>query len=104
MQPSALPPDDRALLLQLEEAVNKHFYDGCDRITQALLAHCQWSIAVNLDMPILTITCTNAETYWSIVGNIRNISEYLSRVTRMSRIEVIPGDRKNIYFEVEIGA
>lgn len=111
MKRPLLPPDDqapdftpldRSLQLQLEEAVSKHFYAGCDRITQTLLSQCQWSIAVNLDLPTLAITCPDAEKYWHIVHNIENISKYLQRVTFTSRIEVIPLDRKNRYFAVEM--
>jgi hypothetical protein len=94
---------DQILQSQLEEAVGHYFYAGCDRITKTILAQCQWSI-VTLDMPTLTIACPDAETYWNLVGNIKCISDYLSRVTRPSRIEVIPGDRKNFYFKVEVGS
>ncbi|MBD2185663.1 hypothetical protein H6S82_02415 [Planktothrix sp. FACHB-1355] len=113
MKTFILPPDDlapictsvdRDLLSQLQEAVSNHFYAGCDRITQTLLTQCQWSLTTNQDVPTLKIFCPDAETYWDIVGNMENISEYLSRVTQSSRIEVIPGDKKNIYFEVETGA
>ncbi|HAG82092.1 MAG TPA: hypothetical protein DCL61_13225 [Cyanobacteria bacterium UBA12227] len=111
MKTPKLPPDDlaptltaldRRLLLQLEEAVSNQFYAGCDRITQTFLAQCQWSLTINLEIPILTIACPDAETYWHITTNIENISKYLLRVTCTSRIEVIPGDNKNIYFQVEI--
>ncbi|NJR63354.1 MAG: hypothetical protein HC769_34000 [Cyanobacteria bacterium CRU_2_1] len=113
MKTSLLPFDDQVstftsldqrLLLQLEAVVSQHFYGGCDRITQALLAQCQWSLVANLDTPILKIICPDAETYWNIVGNIEHISDYLSRVTRTGKIEVIPGDKKNVYFEIELGA
>lgn len=112
MKPSTTLPNDRAtalftldqsLLVQLSEAVSNHFYYKCDRITQTLLSQCQWSIAANLDMPTLTVACPDAKTYWNVVSNIERISEYLSRVTRISRIEVIPRDKRNIYFEVTIG-
>ena len=111
MKNSPLPPDDlapvpstvdRVLLLQLEETVSNQFYAGCDRITQTLLGQCQWSLTANLDVPTLTIFCPNTETYWSIVGNIENISNYLRRVIPSSRIEVTPGDKKNVPFEVEV--
>jgi len=112
MKTSMLPPDDLAptptsidqfLQSQLEEALSYYFYAGCDRITQTLLSRCEWSIE-NLDVPTLTISCPDAETYWYLVGNIKCISDYLSRVTRPSKIEVLPGDKKNFYFQVEIGA
>jgi hypothetical protein len=112
MKTPILPPDDlapvltpldRSLLLQLKEVVNKQFYNHCDRITQALLTQCQWSITTNSDVPTLMLTCPDAETYWNIVDSIETISRYLSNITHTSRIKVIPGDRKNIYFEVEIG-
>lgn len=106
-----LPPDDLAPIptrldqiwqLQLEESVSQRFYDGCDRLTQTLLAQCQWSITT-IDVPTLTIACPDTETYWNLVSNIKNISKYLSLVTRASRIEVIPKNKKNISFEVEVG-
>ena len=112
MKKSMLPPDDlaptptsldRILQSQLEEAVSYYFYAGCDRITQTILSRCQWSIE-NLDIPTLTITCPDTETYWNLVGNIKCISDYLSRLSRPSKIEVVPGNQKNFYFEVEIGA
>lgn len=112
MKTSIFPPDDlapiptsldRILQSQLEEAVSYYFYAGCDRITQTILSQCQWSIET-LDIPTLTITCPNAETYWYFVGHIKCISDYLSRVTRPSRIEVLPTDKKNFHFKVEIGA
>ncbi|MCU0526275.1 MAG: hypothetical protein MUF72_15780 [Elainella sp. Prado103] len=102
-QPAAITPFDRALLLQLEQVVSQHFYFGCDRITQALLARCWWSITMNLDMPTLTIACPDSETYWNMVSHIKTISEYLVNTTHISRIEVIPQNRKNLYFQVEVG-
>lgn len=108
-----LPPDDRASQptpldqhwhAQLGAAVNYYFYAGCDRITQSLLGQCQWLIDVKQEPPTLRITCPDADIYWYVVGNIKNIGNYLSRVTGASKIQVIPEDRRNIYFEVEVGA
>lgn len=113
MNSPMLPPDDRAsaltpfdslLLSELEAALNRRFYEGCDRVTQIILAQCQWSIATNQDLPILTIACPDAALYWDIVNSIENISKYLSQVCRASKIEVIPGDRKCMYFAVEISS
>lgn len=107
-----LPPDDLApiptrldqiLQLQLEESASQRFYAGCDQTTQTLLAQCRWSIT-SLDVPTLTIACPDTETYWNLVGNIKSISKYLLLVTRASRIEVIPKNKKNISFEVEVRA
>lgn len=102
-QPPPLTSLDRALLLQLEQAVSHHFYSSCDRITQAILSHCECSITVTLDVPTLTIACPNSESYWNTVGHIKLISEYLVNTTHISRIEVIPKDRKNLYFQMEVG-
>lgn len=108
-----LSPDDQAfsltsvdytLFAQLEYAVSTHFYSSCDFNTQELLAQCQWAITTSLGLPTLTISCPNSETYWHIVSNIQSISHSLAHVTHASRIEVIPGSRRNIYFEIEIGA
>jgi hypothetical protein len=112
MKSSLIPPDDRAttptdldqaLLLQLEKAVGKHFYAGCDRITQTILAQCQWSLTIHSDLPTLTIACPDAEIYWNIVSNMENISSYLSQLILTNRIKIIPMNQKNIYFEVEFG-
>jgi hypothetical protein len=111
MKKHQLPPEDlastpsfldRSLLLQLEEAVSKQFFASCDRITQTFLNQCQWILITNLDVPTLTITCPDAQTYWNIIGNIENITQYLSRIIHTSRIEVIPKDEENICVEVEI--
>lgn len=112
MKTFMLPPDDlastttsvdRVLLLELQETVRKQFYQGCDRISQTLLIQCQWSLTLNADVPTLALLCPNSETYWHIIDNIENFGNYLRRVIPTSRIEVIPGDKKNIYLEIEIG-
>jgi hypothetical protein len=113
MKKIQLPPDDQptiptyvdqALQLQLEEAVSHHFFLNCAPDIRSLLEQCQWSMATNLEVPVLTVLCPDSETYWDLVGKIEIISQCLANVTRASRIEVIPGDKKNLYFDVTIGA
>lgn len=88
--PVTTTPLDRLLRLRLQETAGQRFFEGCDRMTQTILSHCHWAIAANPDIPTLSITCADTETYWSIISNLEEIASSLRSIADLARIQIYP--------------
>ncbi len=107
LPPDDLPPaealqSDRALHQQLEEAVNKHFYEACDGVTQALLLNCQWSITITAKALTLIIHCPDITTNWRVLNNIVAIGSVLEVFSPSARIRVCPPPESGIPLEARV--
>ncbi|GAB4324493.1 MAG: hypothetical protein OHK0047_08890 [Leptolyngbyaceae cyanobacterium] len=107
LPPDDLPPaealqSDRALHQQLEEAVNKRFYEACDGVTQALLLNCQWSVTITAEALTLIIHCPDITTNWRVLNNIVAIGSVLAVFSPSARICVCPPPDSGIPLEVRV--
>ncbi len=90
LPPSTATPLDRLLRLRLQETAGRRFFEGCDRITQTILSRCRWAITANPDIPTLSITCADTETYWYIISNLEEIATSLRTIADLARIQIYP--------------
>lgn len=107
LPPDDLPPtealqSDRTLHHQLEEAVNKHFYETCDGVTQALLVNCQWSITITAAALTLVIHCPDIATNWRVLNNVVSIGSVLEVFSPTAHIRVYPPPDSGIPLEVRV--
>jgi hypothetical protein len=107
LPPDDLPPAevtklDGMLHLEFEQSTGRCFYQACDRITQALLAHCQWYLTTNATTLMLIIDCPDIVSYWHIVSNIPQLGNRLERFTSNAKIRVYPPFGKGMPFEIGV--
>lgn len=107
LPPDDLPPNevtkqDEMLYLEFEQSIGRCFYQACDRITQALLANCQWYLTINATTLMLIIDCPDIVSYWHIVSNIPQLGNRLERFTKNAKIRVYPPFGKGSPFEIGI--
>ncbi len=107
LPPDDLPPAevtklDGMLNMELEQSIGRCFYQACDRITQALLAHCQWYLTTNVTTLMLIIDCPDIVSYWHIVSNIPQLGNRLERFTSNAKIRVYPPFGKGMPFEIGV--
>ncbi|AFY30662.1 hypothetical protein [Calothrix sp. PCC 7507] len=107
LPPDDLPPAevtklDGMLHLEFEQSTGRCFYQSCDRITQALLAHCQWYLTSNATALMLIIDCPDIVSYWHIVSNIPQLGNRLERFTSNAKIRVYPPFGKGMPFEIGV--
>ncbi|WP_017656023.1 hypothetical protein [Fortiea contorta] len=107
LPPDDLPPAevtklDGMLHLEFEQSTGRCFYQACDRITQALLARCQWYLTNNGTTLMLIIDCPDVVSYWHIVSNIPQLGNRLERFTSHAKIRVYPPFGKGMPFEIGV--
>ncbi|BAY30146.1 hypothetical protein NIES2107_19900 [Nostoc carneum NIES-2107] len=108
LPPDDLPPKeiskmDGMLHLELEQSIGRCFYQACDRITQTLLANCQWYLTSNANNLMLVIDCPDIVSYWHIVSNVPQLGNRLERFTTNAKIRVYPPFGKGGPFEISVG-
>jgi hypothetical protein len=107
LPPDDLPPAEVSKLdgmihLEFEQSIGRCFYQACDRITQALLANCQWYLTTNATALMLIIDCPDIVSYWHIVSNIPQLGNRLERFTKNAKIRVYPPFGKGMPFEISV--
>lgn len=95
-------PLDHLLRLRLEKQAGYHFLHTCDRITQSILAQCQWGIKTDAEVLTLVITCPDIEIYWYIISALPQFANALERITSFARVVVNPPPDKGRPFEVHV--
>jgi hypothetical protein len=102
--PTPLTQNDIALRQQLEQFASQRFYDACDRLTQTLLAHCEWQILLQEATPILAIACPDITTYWHIVNALDQMGDRLRYVTDQAIVRLYPPPGKGRVVEISLDA
>ncbi|OCQ99722.1 hypothetical protein BCD67_15045 [Oscillatoriales cyanobacterium USR001] len=101
-----LPPlqtalDNRMLQRQLENSIEKYFYQDCDSRTKLLLSKCEWYITVNANAVVLTIECPDSVTNWRILQNLIKIGSVLENL-ESAKIRVCPPPGTGTPFEMRV--
>ena len=101
-----LPPKvtlrDELLLRRLEEAIGKHFYQACDRITRALLSNCHWYFKTNTTSLTLLIFCYDRESYLNILNALSQIIKRIQRFSYNAKIHICPPPDNGIPWEMQV--
>lgn len=112
MNKPALPPEDwppvettkidRILRRQLEESATQHFYEACDRATQALLSRCEWYITTQASALTLVIACPDKETNWQVLNNIVPLGSQLEQIAKSAKIRVCSPTGMGSPYEIRV--
>ena len=101
LPPAQLEAGDHRLLWQLQQTVNKLFYQACDGVTQGLLINCEWSLTISAPALTLVITCTDMDMSWRVLRNIDGIRPHLERFSPNARIRVCPPEGDPIELHID---
>ncbi|UBF25176.1 hypothetical protein K9N68_26670 [Kovacikia minuta CCNUW1] len=90
LPPAQMTNLDEMLLRQLEEAISKRLYEGCDGVTQSLLTTCEWSVTINASILTLVISSPVIATHWRALNYILPLGNQLGKFSGSAIIRVCP--------------
>jgi hypothetical protein len=93
---------DEMLQRQLEEAVAKRLYEGCDGVTQSLLTTCEWAITLSAPTLTLIINCPDTRIYWRGLNYILPIGNQLGKFSSSAAIRICPPANTGAPFEIQV--
>lgn len=102
LPPSEATPLDRILRRQLEETTSQHFYEACDRTTQALLSCCEWYVTTQASALTLVINCPDMNMNWRVLSNIVQLGSALEQIAKSAKIRVCPPVDMGTPFEIRV--
>jgi hypothetical protein len=107
LSPEDCPPPrttrvDRMLQRQLENSLDKHFYQAGDRLIQSLLSRCEWYITTNATALTLVIACPDPLTNWKVLHHIVKIGRKLEAFSDSAKIRVCPPTGTGTPFEIRV--
>lgn len=107
LPPDDLPPAqlsslDEELRRQLEASTAKHFYEGCDGVTQSVLSSCDWHITSNSSALMLVITCPDMTINWRVLNNIVSIGNQLAQFSGGAKVRICPPEGIGTPFEIRV--
>lgn len=101
LPPSVTTLPDRILQRQLEESIEKYFYQACDHSMQALLSKCEWYVTTNAKSVTLVIECPDTLMNWRVLKNLVKLGATLQQFAS-ARIRVCPPPGPGTPFEMRV--
>jgi hypothetical protein len=107
LSPDDLPPAevdqlDGILRRQLEDAIERRFYETCDGVTQSLLTSCEWYITTKALALTLVINCPDLGLNWRVLNNIVPLGTRLEAFSPSARIRISPSVGTGAPFEIRV--
>lgn len=100
--PQQLSLDDRAIRRQLDDSLSQRFVQQCDRISQELLATCDWSITTTINVVILVIVCPDRETNWQVLNRVVAFGNKLAEFSQDAKIRIYATPDMLDMFEIRV--